>query len=144
MGVCLVLLSENTRFQGIWTGSKPDSDQTLTGFQLDWTGSGCKLLDPLFGRHHLPGAGLSSRLKHLSSQWPGSGVWRGRRLFPEGLRHTNLVSPDFLPLATCNFSHATKGKGLFLGLFPCIAWPFPCLAGEKSHVARGRKSGLTN
>ena len=57
--------------------------------------------------------------------------------------HTLLVSPDFRTPATCGFSHAIQGKGHYQGKtldkghLPFIAW-------KKSHVAGGRKLGLTN
>ena len=62
---------------------------------------------------------------------------------PWGPKAHQLVSPDFLPPARCDFSHARKGKRPFSRVF---LWKgrFPFLAWEKPHLARGRKSGLTN
>ena len=62
---------------------------------------------------------------------------------PWGPKAHWLVSPDCLPLAIWDFSHALQGQwplsgdSLQNGHFPCVAW-------EKSHIARGRKSGFTN
>ena len=70
-----------------------------------------------------------------------------KRDFPSLRAKSTLISePRFstvVPPARCDFSHARKGKQPFQtetldkGHFPCLAW-------EKSHVAGGRKSGLTN
>ena len=54
-----------------------------------------------------------------------------------------MSEPDFLPPARRDFSHARKGnwpfqrKTLDKGHFPFLAW-------EKSDLAAGGKSGLTN
>ena len=79
------------------------------------------------------------------------------RLRPAGLRFEEFRSavktlrakgklicePRFSTPARCDFSHARKGKRPFQrktldkGHFPSLAW-------EKSRLAGGRKSGLTN
>ena len=67
-----------------------------------------------------------------------------RKKSPLRAKGTLISEPRFfLPAVRCDFSHARKGKRPFQrktldkGHFPFLAW-------EKSHLAAGRKSGLTN
>ena len=75
----------------------------------------------------------------------GAEIWEGdeRR---RSLRATPPPPSDFLPLRHAIFPSQHRENGHFEanplrmlqnGHFPCVAW-------EKSHVAGGRKSGLTN
>ena len=56
---------------------------------------------------------------------------------------TLISEPRFLPLETCDFSHAIKGKmALFEGF--SLKMAFSLYRIGESHVAGGSKSGLTN
>ena len=94
---------------------------------------------------------FSSLFPGLSWQvlsWGPSGDRIARVCLPHGSRPmrakgTLISEPRFSTPARCDLSHARKGKWplqretLDKGHFPFLAW-------EKSHLAGGRKSGLTN
>ena len=75
------------------------------------------------------------------------GIYSTRKLFvrmAQTLRAKGtLISEIFYPLLQCDLSHRNTAKWPFSRVFlendiePCVAW-------EKSHVAGGRKSGVTN
>ena len=68
-----------------------------------------------------------------------------RRLSPRAKGALIIISePRFSTPCAMRFFPREKGKTAFVGRFSLKKGRFPFLAGEKSHLAGGRKSGLTN